>query len=164
MIHLLGGRGFWIAVALSLILAVALLRGQEPLRDRLADVKKAYELELELSRHKAEHLRSYQDILGRGSVPTEKTLPANEWIKVTQNMVAETKLSLQELKPSRDGGRNHARGGGLFLVVEGDMTELVKLLYRIATAKDLIYIKKVSISQADEGSNSVRVQMTLSQA
>lgn len=163
MTHILSRRLFWLGAGTLILLGVLLLRWQEGLRNRLEDSKKEYQINLDLARHKAEHLAAYERVLGRGKLPQAKPFPPNEWIQSTQTMVGEEKLSLEELKPIRDSKKIGLRNAGLFLVVEGRMSDLFNFFYRIATADDPVYVKEFSISQAEEGSDSVRAQITLAQ-
>ena len=163
MIHFSKPYLSWISLGLCWILAIALLGGQAGLKNQLEELKKEYVINLDLSHHKEEHLRVYQGVFRRGKLPPAKPLPPNEWIHLTQTMVGEEKLFLQELKPVQESNKAGEGKGGLFLVLEGRMNDLLNFFYRIAAANDLIYIRQLLILPVDEGSDSVRAQMTLSQ-
>jgi hypothetical protein len=145
------------------MLAILVFRIQGGLEKSLERLKKEYEIDMILSRHKEEHLKAYQELLGQGKVPETKPLATNEWIQMVQAAVGEERLMLEELKPISESGRRGSGQGVLFLAVEGRMSELVNFFYRIAKANDLVYVKELLILPSGEESDFVRAELRLAQ-
>src|SRR3989338_5137770 len=77
-----------IMTALFLILAVVLHRWQTPLAERLDRLRRDYQVDLDLSRHKVERLRVYQSVHQSVDLPKAAILNTNEWIQQMQMMTA----------------------------------------------------------------------------
>ncbi|MBI4358662.1 MAG: hypothetical protein HY584_05115 [Candidatus Omnitrophica bacterium] len=154
-------RFLWITTGIFLILGVGLIRWQEDLKLALDDSRRQYQDNLDLLRFKDAHSSAYARIIESGKLPQAKPFQPNVWIQVTQKAVGEANLSLEELRPEREGKK--AEGNRLFLVVEGKMADLLDFFYRIATDNHLVYIKEFSLSLVQEDSDVLRAQMTLAQ-
>lgn len=153
-----------------LIMTVCLLAGafalshwQEKLSTSLEGAKDDYQVDVELSKHKAEHMEAYQAVIGQAKLPEGEPLAPNSWIQATQALVADQKLSLQELKPSTASRRKDDKRPGLFLIAEGRVTEFVSFLHKIANANDFVYVERAKASRSAEDSELIRAQMTLLQ-
>ena len=159
----LNSRSLWISSGISLLMAFLLFRWQGSLADALSQLTSEYQMDLNLSNHKAEHLQVYQTVLSAAKLPEDKSLNSNAWIQTTQAMVVDQKLSLEELKPIYDQKKKGAKKNSLFLVVECRMTDLLGFLHRVAKGDDFVYVEQLSVAVSSEGSDLVRAQMVLSQ-
>lgn len=153
----------WVITGLCFILSFFLFHWQGQLTRTLEQMKAEYWVDLELSRHKAEHLQVYRSILSTAKLPQEKLLTANNWIQVTQALVADQKLSLQELKPIYEQRKKGERRTNLFLVAECRVADLLSFLYQIAKSENFVYVEQLSVSTSSGGPDLVRAQMVLSQ-
>ena len=152
-----------IMTALFLILAVVLHRWQTPLAERLDRLRRDYQVDLDLSRHKVERLRVYQSVHQSVDLPKAAILNTNEWIQQMQMMTAGDELSLKELKPVYERKGSGERVANLFLDLEGRAQDLLKLLYHVSEEDDMVYVSKFLVSSSSDGSDLLRAQITLGQ-
>jgi hypothetical protein len=156
-------RSLLVIAGVSIAFAVLLFHFQEGLTETSERVMEEYQIDLDLSRHKAEHVQTYQAVLQGVQIPSAQPLSSNAWIQATQTLVAEHQLSLQELKPAHQRERSGGKSTNLLLIAESRVADLINFLYRIAQAGDLVYVERLQISEAPSDSELVRIQATLSQ-
>ena len=156
-------RVLLIVTVCFLVGAFVLSHWQERLSASLEGVRNDYQVDVELSKHKAEHMQAYQTIISQAKLPQGEPLAPNPWIQATQALVVDQKLSLQELKPSTAGRRKDDKRAGLFLIAEGRVSEFVSFLHKIANANDFVYVERTKASRSAEDSELIRAQMTLLQ-
>ena len=152
-----------IMIAACLLLTFIFLKWKGMFLETVKQLQADYRIDLDLYHHKEEHVRSYESILNSAQLPKGETLAPNAWIQSTQSVIADQKLSLQELKPVYQVRKKMGKKTGLFLVVEGRVANLLGFLYQIAKSDDFVYVDELTVSPATERSDLVRAQMTLYQ-
>ena len=156
-------RFYWSAIGLSLVLSFVLFRLHGSLIHRVDQLRSEYGIDLDLSRHKAEHMQAYQTLIASSKLPEAKPLSSNAWIQVIQAMAADQKLSLQELKPTYQQEKGGRKKTNLLLAVECSVPDMVNFLYQIAKSDDFVYVEELTIQLSSERSDLVQAQMVLSQ-
>lgn len=159
----LGKWGFLAGAVLLLGFAFLLNRWQNQIEQAKARALKEYRVDFDISRRRAEHLSRYQGLIGDFKLPQAKALQQNEWIQLAQSFAQDQQLALRELKPVYGAGKKGSQTPNVFLVLEGKMSDLLRLLYKIAEADNAVYVEKLLISSVAEQTEVVRAQMTLSQ-
>ena len=159
----LGGRRLFAGMILFLALAFFLNQWQNKLEVFKTRAMREYRLGLDLSDHKEERIRSYRDFIGSSKLPSSERLDQKGWIKFAQGLAADENLALRELKPVYEPGRKRGDSPAMFLVLEGSVSSLVRFLYRVAQADDSVYVDQLAVALSDDRSESVQVQIKLSQ-
>lgn len=155
--------GFLTGAVLFLGFAFFVNQWQTQIEAAKARAIKEYRIDLDISRHKAEHLSKYQNLVENFKLPSAKALHQNDWIQFAQTMAQDEKLSLRELKPVYPAGKKSSKTPDILLVLEGAAADILRFLYKIAEADDPVYVEKFLLSSVAEQAETVRAQMTLSQ-
>ncbi len=162
--NLLSSKWGFLVLAIVLIgFAFLINKWQNKIEAIKTHIVREYRIDLDISRHKAEHLDRYQKVVENFRLPETKTLRQNEWIQFAQGLAQDQKLSLRELKPVYSAGKKDAKAPDVFLALEGTVPDVLRFLYKIAQADNAVYVEKLLFSSATGQTETVRAQMTLSQ-
>lgn len=145
------------------IAAFSMFQFRGYVQEILKKVHGTYAEDLELSRHKEKYKEAYGKIVSTNRLPAQKDLGQNPWIQKTQALFQECQLSLRELSPVTQKGKFGKKKVQLSLVVDGEVPNVMRFLYRLSESQDWVYVEKLNMAVDAAHTDTVRVQATLAQ-
>ena len=156
-------KNLWISAGVCLALAMLLIYCRDGLSKILRDKEKEYQTDVALSKESKMRRQIYETVLNTAKLPERKQVSSNTWVQETQVLVTGQKLSLQELKPDERGSGKGESKPSLYLVVEGNMADLLSFFYRISENQNFVYVNNFMVTRPSDNSDGVSAEVTLSQ-
>ena len=151
---------YFTATALSGLIFFAVISGIQ-IQSTHEDMRMEYQVERDLAHRGSEYRQAYEQKINRSPLPNGLRPDQNEWVRLTQDLVRQNKLSLKKITPvtRKNSGVSETQ---LDLVVEGTVPDLLEFLYLLSQNKDWTYVSQFNISRQDRA-QSVQAEISLSQ-
>ena len=138
---------FLITGGVLLLLTAGSFRFGGHLKNSILKADRAYQNDLSLHRHKDQYKNIYRRMIAGGRLPEPGALGQNEWVQWTQTWIEEHNLYLEELTPLEGGGEG---GPKIVLTLEGAMTDILNLIYKLPQAENGCYLEKFLLRPAPD--------------